>query len=210
LTLGACVSDTTTGPRGTPPSTSTPDPAVCAQPFGDPTTALYVLPYPVGREYRLNQGACPSNPSFSHHRTIAYDFGLSIGDPVVASRAGVVNNIIENWPDSDRDCLHNNFLTVLHEDSTMMMYLHLKQDGVLVELGDTVAQGQFIAQSGDSGCTTGPHLHMHLFRPPAIGGQGGTLPFNFRNAEGPLSPDHRLSGGAWYRALALPKGITPG
>ncbi len=206
LALGACDGTPTASTRGTPPALPADPTATnaCAQPFGDPSTSLYVLPYPVGREYQLNQSACPSNLGYSHYGSIAYDFGLAMGDSVVASRAGIVLVMEERWPDGDRDCGHANTVIVRHSDSTVLMYTHLQQEGVQVEVGDSVAQGQFIARSGDSGCSSGPHLHVQLYQPVPFGGSGLTLPLNYRNAAGPTTMN-RLVGGAAYRAVGAPR-----
>jgi murein DD-endopeptidase MepM/ murein hydrolase activator NlpD len=60
-------------------------------------------------------------------------------------------------------------------------YLHLAR--VLVQVGQTVASGQRIAESGNTGCSLGPHLHFGVYRfgagagPPVVidpyGWQGG-------------------------------------
>jgi murein DD-endopeptidase MepM/ murein hydrolase activator NlpD len=53
-----------------------------------------------------------------------------------------------------------NFVRVLHDDGTMGLYAHLKPEGVLVRVGQRVRQGQRIGLSGNTGFTTGPHLHF--------------------------------------------------
>ena len=60
--------------------------------FGDPAESPYVLPYPVGRSYRLAQAYC--YPRGGHRNQLAYDFDMPIGEPVVAARAGVVRRVL--------------------------------------------------------------------------------------------------------------------
>lgn len=43
------------------------------------------------------------------------------------------------------------------------LYTHLLPDGIRVKVGDTVKAGQLIAKSGNTGCTTGPHLHFGIY-----------------------------------------------
>ncbi len=43
------------------------------------------------------------------------------------------------------------------------MYWHLQKDGVLVNIGDTVKQGQLIGYSGNTGYTAFPHLHFQVY-----------------------------------------------
>lgn len=53
-------------------------------------------------------------------------------------------------------------LTLEHADGVQTQYAHLS--AFLVEAGDAVRQGQIIAKTGDSGWTTGPHLHLNVLR----------------------------------------------
>jgi murein DD-endopeptidase MepM/ murein hydrolase activator NlpD len=53
-----------------------------------------------------------------------------------------------------------NFVRILHDDGSMALYAHLKTGGVLVRVGQQVQAGQQIGLSGNTGFTTGPHLHF--------------------------------------------------
>jgi murein DD-endopeptidase MepM/ murein hydrolase activator NlpD len=158
------------------------------------------LPFAVGRSYLLFQGYCPPDPSWGHHGWLAYDFDLAIGDTIVASRAGTVSFVEQRWPDSDRVCGHENSVYVKHADGSVMAYLHLRQDGALVRIGDEVEAGRPIGLSGDSGCSSGPHLHVALFRDGTSFNKENTLPLNYHDAEGPLDARRGLVQGARYSA----------
>lgn len=105
--------------------------------------------------------------SFSHadpQNLYAVDFGADIGTTIVAARAGVVMQV-EN--DFDMAGLNRekyggraNYVRILHDDGTMGLYAHLKPEGVLVRVGQRVRAGQEIGLSGNTGFTTGPHLHF--------------------------------------------------
>lgn len=41
-------------------------------------------------------------------------------------------------------------------------YMHLKKGSLQVKRGDKVAEGQKIAESGNTGASTGPHLHFEI------------------------------------------------
>ena len=89
----------------------------------------YVLPFPVGTRYRMNLGNCsgahPYHGPDSPDR-YAYDFGMSIGTLITASRAGHVVHVVE----SGRDGSHpNNLVVVDHGDGTFAQYMHLTRDG---------------------------------------------------------------------------------
>lgn len=130
----------------------------------------YVLPYPVGKKYHVPQGNCGA---YTHIRSgvfqglnfgdmrYAYDFNMPIGSEIVASRGGEVINLDESHKYFGDNALKQNFLIIIHEDGTGAYYGHLAHEGVLVEVGDKVKQGDVIALSGMSGYSYGiPHLHF--------------------------------------------------
>ena len=63
-----------------------------------------------------------------------------------------------------------------------------------------MVQGQPIGLSGDSGCSSGPHLHVALFKDRTNYGATNTLPLNYRNANGPLDSRNGLVQGQRYEA----------
>lgn len=81
------------------------------------------------------------------------DFVASIGTPVLAAGDGVVTRV-ENHPFAGR------YLVIEHGSRYRTQYLHL--DSVKVKRGQRVTRGQQIARSGNTGRTTGPHLHYEL------------------------------------------------
>lgn len=177
---------------------------VCDQDFGDPAQSQYVLPFRAGETYRVNQTYCPPNPAWGHHNWFAYDFEMPIGTPVVAGRDGTVIFTQDSKPDGNRDCSTNsgNYVIVEHDDGTVIHYYHLTTGGALVAPGERVTQGQVIGLSGDSGCSSGPHLHVSVFRERNFTRQY-TLPFNFRNALGPLDANRGLVQDARYTAESI-------
>ena len=181
----ACGSSTPTGP--TPPPI--PSYVNCAV-FPDYRTATYVLPWAVGQRFRVNR-------SFEHYDLAlnggvglyAVDFGLPLGTPVHAARAGTVVAVEERFSDDDKADYHENWVMVRHADGTIGRYIHLTMNGALVEVGDRVSQGQQIGLSGNSGPSTGSHLHFDVQTcgpnlPPGYNRQpcGMTVPVSFRNA----------------------------
>ncbi|MNR57424.1 Glycyl-glycine endopeptidase ALE-1 precursor [compost metagenome] len=43
------------------------------------------------------------------------------------------------------------------------LYTHLSADGIKVKVGDTVKAGDFIALSGNTGCSQAAHLHFGIY-----------------------------------------------
>lgn len=105
---------------------------------------------------------------FSHEGSgrYSFDFSMPWGTPVLAARAGRVIAVRDDVPASGamrRRYDQANAVEVLHSDGTIATYAHL-QRGALVTLGQQVAAGETIGRSGDTGFSTGPHLHFMVWR----------------------------------------------
>jgi murein DD-endopeptidase MepM/ murein hydrolase activator NlpD len=148
--------------------------------YPDWRSSPYVLPYPVGRTYRVLQGNCSG---FGHSGDYKYsiDFDMPLGSIVTAARAGLVVEVRTGHLDGDTVPGHENYVKILHEDGVISAYSHLGTDGVLVAPNALVAQGDTIGLSGNTGATGGVrHLHFHL-TPCSEPVDCGTLPVTFRN-----------------------------
>jgi hypothetical protein len=164
--------------------------------FGDPSESKFILPWPVGKSYRLNNSYCI--PTGGHRLQQAYDFLIPIGDPIIASRAGVVRVIKDDSPDDGQGTDHNHVM-IEHEDGSVGFYAHLKQFSVTVQVDQNVEAGETIALAGHSGTTDVVHLHMGVYNnfPPV---EGDDRAFIFSNMEGPIDCRGGLVNGATYTA----------
>ena len=150
--------------------------------------ARYILPFAPGEAYELTQGNCGRESHGGRFR-YAYDFRLPTGTPVLAARDGIVMTVRDGNPDGTRRVGDENFLFVRHPDGELSRYIHLRQDGALVEEGQPVAAGDTIALSGNSGRSAFPHLHFDVA--DRCGSNGcRTIPSAFVNADPPM-PDGR-------------------
>jgi len=71
---------------------------------------------------------------------------------------------------------------VLHDDGTFAVYAHLAWDSIRVRPGQQVARGERIAASGNTGFTTGPHLHFVVLRNEGL--KSVSVPVRFSNGRG--------------------------
>ena len=151
--------------------------------YGDPRakhhpSARYRLPFG-GREDRvLTQG---QNGRFTHNGASAYsyDFGMPIGTPILAARRGRVVEVHDGYTKSgvSPEFLDKaNAITILHADGTFATYAHL-DPGAGVRSGMLVNVGEVIGRSGDTGFSTGPHLHFSVWKATPTGAR--TLPIRF-------------------------------
>lgn len=126
----------------------------------DDSSYVYGLPYESGTTRLLVQGYFGM---FTHKERAALDFKMKVGTKILAARGGVVIRMKEDGSRggaSRKYRSEGNYIIIQHADSSRAGYWHLKKDGVLVNIGDTVRQGQVIGLSGKTGYTAFPHLHF--------------------------------------------------
>ena len=78
-----------------------------------------------------------------------------------------------------------NCVIVDHGNSEYSVMMHMQPGSVAVKVGERVAAGQVIGRLGNSGDTTGPHVHYQLQSGPQPW-QYQSLPFRFQNIDAPL------------------------
>ncbi len=128
----------------------------------------YRLPYALARAFLVAQAhpdtITHSDPASRH----AVDFDMPVGTGVYAARGGIVidvaDDFFESGTDRERDVSRANIVRVLHADGTMALYAHLNWNSIRVAPGQRVARGEYLADSGNTGFSTGPHLHFVVQR----------------------------------------------
>lgn len=125
------------------------------------------------------------------------DYGC-YGVSVLAPVSGLVTIAHDGEPDAVPGELTNNYeaptgnhVVIQLETGTYLVIAHLKQGSITVKSGETVEEGQVIAQCGNSGNTTEPHIHIHHQREdpavfPVNFAEG--LPLYFRDHDGQPMP----------------------
>lgn len=128
----------------------------------------YVLPWEIGKTFKVGQGNCTNGSHSLGDFQYAYDIDMPIGTNIVAMRSGIVVKVIENFKDLETGIVgaidEANVINIKHADGTEAQYVHLTYDGALKNEGDNVTQGEIIALSGNTGKSTGPHLHFHVIQ----------------------------------------------
>ena len=126
------------------------------------TAFVYSLPYQKGTSHVVVQGG---HSLFSHKGYFAVDIKMAQGTKVLAARDGVVTFVRETYTAGGLGKKYagkGNGITMHHSDGTFAHYWHLQYNGALVNVGDTVQQGQLIGLSGNTGFSAFPHLHFEV------------------------------------------------
>jgi len=135
----------------------------CAQPDD---SFRYHLPYGPGEKFKVTQGY---NGKYSHKGSNQYaiDWKMPEGTPVHAARGGIVVRVKDDSDKGGGSMAYdkfNNYILIRHDDGTLGHYCHLQKGGSLVRAGQIVETGDIIAHSGNTGFSSGPHLHFCVFK----------------------------------------------
>lgn len=158
---------------------------------GDPATEHapdrpYRAPFAVARAFPVSQAfphAVTHTGADSRH---AVDIVMPVGTGVYAARGGIVFEVtstnFRGGLDPERDARAANLVRILHDDGTYAEYAHLNWNSIRVKPGDRVSRGEYIADSGNTGFSSGPHLHFAVIR--NAGMRIESVPLVFEGADG--------------------------
>ena len=127
----------------------------------------YRAPFALGATFLVSQAFPTRVTHVTPDSVYAVDIALPDGTPVYAARAGTVINVRhDSFSGAPLPALLDqaNVVEVLHEDGTIAIYAHLHWDSIRVRIGQRVQLGEYLANSGNTGFTTGPHLHFAVWR----------------------------------------------
>ncbi|CAL9526615.1 M23 family metallopeptidase [Streptomyces sp. NPDC057838] len=106
------------------------------------------------------------------------DYAVPSGTQVVAAHGGTV---VKAGPNGAGDGpAYGNAVVIRHGNGTFSQYAHLSK--VKVRIGQVVKTGQEIARSGNTGNSSGPHLHFEIRTTPNYG--SAVDPVKFLRAKG--------------------------
>jgi murein DD-endopeptidase MepM/ murein hydrolase activator NlpD len=162
--------------------------AVPGDPSAVPDDTVYRLPVEHA-EWRIDQGF---GGGFSHtdpQSRHAIDIALVEGTPVLAAREGIVMQVEDDFEGAglnrEKFGARANHVRVLHADGTMAVYAHLQLESVGVRVGSRVRRGQRLGLSGNTGFSTGPHLHFAL--QVNLGMKLVSIPFAMQDGQGAIA-----------------------
>lgn len=183
---------------------------VASGPSTDTSGALKLI-HPVGRaKVTTKYGQVDSVHSDPHY---AIDWGVSVGTPVQAAAAGTVKytggSSTNTMGTSNRSLGLQVYID--HGKGYMTVYGHLSS--ISVSTGQEVAAGQIIGMSGNTGYSTGPHLHFELRKDGQKKDPSAALGGNYAAATGsgtPVDGMSNLSGGGASAGSAGTLGLSTG
>ena len=111
--------------------------------------------YPLANRYITSHYGMRKDPiSGALNLHTGVDFRANTGTTVMASLDGVVSVVSENW-------LYGKHIIISHDNGYKTLYAHL--NAFSVRQGDRVARGRKIGETGNTGYSTGPHLHFGMY-----------------------------------------------
>lgn len=142
------------------------------------------LPWQDGQAHYVAQG---NNGAYSHNTVYTrygWDFSMNRGTAVESAAPGTVSKAITGCNEGDYGCDYGwgNSVVVCYGDGTCSRYGHLS--AVNVGAGQSVEQAQLLGYSGNTGNSSGPHLHYQLEN-----GSGASLASSFAEAGVPNTGD---------------------
>lgn len=147
--------------------------------------AIYRLPYMDNSSFSITQSIGATRTTHTTPDSLfAVDFAMPEGTPIVAARDGLVTVVENNYTQAgytEEFRSKANSINIQHSDGTLGVYAHLKYHGAIVSPGQLVKAGDVIGYSGNTGFSSGAHLHFALLRVQKNGNTLETVsvPFSF-------------------------------
>ncbi len=160
---------------------------IAIDPASIPTSGSGVLRYPLDKviitQYFGNTEFATQNAQIYNGKGhTGIDFGAPIGTPIKAAADGIVTGVGNT--DLVKTCYsYGKWIFVKHPNGLSTLYAHLS--GQQVQTGQVVKRGDTIGYSGNTGYSTGPHLHFGVYATQGV----RIIPFdNSINCKGVLIP----------------------
>ena len=122
--------------------------------------------YPFRRGTPVDIRPAPFHKTKGGNMEHCVDFALPEGTPVCAARNGRVTGLASRFSKNygnKKMAERCNYIVLLHDDGEESVYVHLAKGSARVKVGQKVRRGQVIAESGQTGYATYPHLHFGVY-----------------------------------------------
>lgn len=136
--------------------------------------------------------------SFEGDETRADSF-YCYGKDILAPADGIIVELGVGNPDSEitkerrAACnahdIRGNYILISHSDNEYSLFAHLKPDSALVSVGQSVKRGEKLAECGNSGNTSEPHLHFQIQLGKSFYSSPG-LPIEFEDITAKDTPNY--------------------
>ncbi|GEM_PF-1843053 len=159
------------------------------EPIARPSTQLISPPFKVGKRFLISQGF---NGAFSHKgrgNRYAIDVAMPIGESIIAVKSGIVADGQDSFSiggAANYFLDKANHVTVMHDDGSYAIYAHILYGSMKVNIGQRVEVGQVLGRIGNTGFSTGPHLHFVMRYNSGKGAY--SIPFKFKTKKGSEKP----------------------
>ncbi|WP_425832380.1 M23 family metallopeptidase [Streptomyces fractus] len=130
------------------------------------------------KDYELSAGYSQGGAMWASGHHSGQDFAVPVGTDVSAVHGGTVVKAGGNG--AGDGAAYGNAIVIKHSDGTYSQYAHLSR--IDVKVGDKLTTGDHIALSGDTGNSSGPHLHFEIRTTPDYG--SAVNPVSFLKKEG--------------------------
>jgi len=146
----------------------------------------YRAPFSIASDFVVSQAYPDTVTHTTPDSQYAVDIAMPVGTDVFAARSGVVFDVAAGNFKGGTDSVNNmalaNFVRILHDDGTYAIYAHLNWNSIRVRVGDYVERGEYIADSGNTGYSSGPHLHFVVVRNTGMTTRSVPVTFTGANA----------------------------
>jgi len=168
--------------------------------FGDPNAQHapadgYRPPFAAGRQFMVSQAFPDAVTHVTPDSRYAIDFSMPEHTDIYAARGGIVVEVahgnFRGGADFGKYGADANIVRIMHDDGSFAIYAHLSWDSIRVQPGDRVERGEYIAASGNTGFSTGPHLHFVVVRNEGL--RSVSVPVVFSDGRGGLVTAQRGS-----------------
>src|SRR3989344_396126 len=137
-------------------------------PTGIPAAGKGVLAWPLANVFvtqKFGNTSFAKSGAYNGKGHNGVDFRASLGTPIMSALSGTV--LGTGNTDVYRGCYsYGKWVLIRHANGLSTLYAHLSQ--INVADGATVSTGEVIGHSGNTGYSTGPHLHFALYASDAV------------------------------------------